>query len=240
MYGGWSMPSRSNETEPSTGRTAVRSSEQSVTSVPMSSPRTRPCPRSRARSRSRPPRSPSGPSRRAPRGRTTPAPRARASSCSALAEAPRGEGQNLDQRIFPHLGQVEAREGLLLQHFGTASPSSVRSTASTTRSIWVTPRRVRPSSSRAVLSPWGTHPATTRALFRARPSRITVFIALCDGFFTVHVLTTHASANAGSGSSRYPYAWSWPAMNSESLWLCEHPNVFTCTLAVPGTRGPGI
>ena len=148
-------------------------------------------------------------------------------------------GKISTSEFFRTLGKSRLGRGFF-SSIWTASPSSVRSTASTTRSIWVTPRRVRPSSSRAVLSPWGTHPAMTRALFRARPSRMTVFIALCDGFFTVHVLTTHASANAGSGSSRYPYAWSWPAMNSESLWLCEHPNVFTCTLAVPGTRGPVI
>ena len=64
---------------------------------------------------------------------------------------------------------------------------------------------------------------------------MTVFIALCDGFFTVHVLTTHRSASSGEVVSVYPYALSCPAMNSESLMLCEHPNVRTCTFARPGT-----
>ena len=198
MYGGFVIPSRSMH-EPSSGSAATRSRKSRVTSVPMSKPyapvssddnhtsetpsATAVCTRATRASGAYDPSSP-----RAclvlqyvhwPRH---PVLSGKISTCAFL----RTFGRSRLGRVF-------------FSSMRTDSPSGVRSTASTTRSICVTPRRVRSSSSLAFLSPWA-HPATTSFLPEARPCAMTVFMALCDGFFTVHVFTTHTSASSGAST----------------------------------------
>ena len=238
MYGGLVMPSRSMH-EPSVGSAMVRSRNRRVTSVPRSMPY---APVSSELSQISVTPSATAVATRAANASGAYEPRSpRACLVLQYVHAPR------HPVLSGKISTCEFRRTFGRSRLGsaffssnrTACPSSVRSTTSTMRSICVTPTTLRPSSSRAFLSPCGTHPATTSRLSARFALAMVVFIADWLGFFTVHVFTTHTSAASGSSLTSYPYAPSWPAMNSESLTLCEHPNVFTCTTPRPGMEKPG-
>mmetsp|Transcript_5757 Transcript_5757/g.22719 ORF Transcript_5757/g.22719 Transcript_5757/m.22719 type:complete len:297 (-) Transcript_5757:110-1000(-) len=215
MYGGFVMPSLSI-TDPSVGKTAVMARNNAATSVPKSIPY---APVSSEDSHTSETPSAIACSTRLTNAEISYDPRSpRACFVLQYVHAPKQPVLNgsISTNSFRRTFGKSSEGKAFFSSIRTVSPANVRSIASTTRSICVTPNRLTSRNSFAPLSPCGTHPAMTIALFAALPRSMTVFIALWLGFFTVHVFTNHPSAFSGASTSSYPYRRNCPAMNSES------------------------
>lgn len=78
----------------------------------------------------------------------------------------------------------------------TTLPSSVRSTASTTRSICCTPTTLTSSSPLIFRSACGTQPATMTGTLRSFAWFTKFMNAACDGSFTVQLFSSHSCASS--------------------------------------------